>query len=188
LLFQGTADEELVAYDAATGERLWSMGTQTGVLAPPITYSIDGEQYIAVVAGWGAVAANINGASMNADGAKRNVSRILAFKIGGNTELPPLPDLPPAPAPPAEFGSDEQVDAGSRLYARYCSMCHGAGVFGGGAIPDLRHSAMIANSAAFESVVLEGAMLDNGMASFAEVLEEDDAEAVRAFIVNRANQ
>ena len=188
LLFQGNADEELVAYNAETGERLWSMGTQTGVLAPPITYSIDGEQYIAVVAGWGAVYANLMGAVMNTEGTKRNVSRILAFKIGGDVELPPLPALPPAPTPPDDFGTAAQVDSGSRLYARFCSICHGAGVIGGGAIPDLRHSAMISSAEAFEGVVLEGAMLDNGMASFAEVLDEDDAEAVRAFIVNQAHQ
>jgi quinohemoprotein ethanol dehydrogenase len=52
LVFQGTADEELHAYNAESGERLWSMPTQTGVLAPPVTYSVDGEQYVAVVVGW----------------------------------------------------------------------------------------------------------------------------------------
>ncbi len=188
LLFQGNADEELVAYNAETGERLWSAYTQTGVLAPPITYSVDGEQFVAVVAGWGAVYANLMGVVMNPEGKKRNVSRILSFKMGGDAVLPPLPDLPAVPSPPDRFGSEVQVDAGSRLYARYCSICHGAAVIGGGVLQDLRHSAMIGTAGAFQSVVLEGAFLGKGMASFAEVLSEEDAEAVRAFIVDQANQ
>jgi len=188
LVIQGNADEQMVAYSAETGERLWSSPTQTGVLAPPITYSIDGEQYVAVVAGWGAVSANFTGVVLNANGTKRNVSRILAYKIGGNAELPPLPELPALALPPDDFGSESQIQVGSALYMRYCAVCHGVAVVGGGAIPDLRHSAMAASPEAFQSIVLEGTLLDNGMASFAEVLNEEDAEAVRAYIVNVANQ
>jgi mono/diheme cytochrome c family protein len=46
---------------------------------------------------------------------------------------------------------------------------------------------MISSAEAFQSVVLEGAFLDKGMAAFAPVLSEEDAEAVRAFIVSQAN-
>jgi len=188
LVFQGNADGELVAYNAETGERLWSAKTQTGVLAPPVTYSIDGEQYIAVVAGWGAIWGNFLGAVLNSDGSKRNISRILSFRIGGTAELPPLPAMPAAPPPPNDFGSDNQVEAGGSLYTRYCSSCHGVAAISGGVIPDLRHSAMAASAEAFQGVVLNGAMLNKGMASFAEVLSESDAEAIRAFIVRQANQ
>jgi PQQ-dependent dehydrogenase (methanol/ethanol family) len=188
LVIQGNADEQMVAYNAETGEQLWSSPTQTGVLAPPVTYSVDGEQYVAVVAGWGAVSANFTGVVLNAEGTKRNVSRILAYKIGGDAELPPLPEMPARATPPDDFGSESQIQAGGATYMRYCAVCHGVAVIGGGAIPDLRHSAMTANAEVFQSIVLEGAMLDNGMASFAEVLGEEDAEAVRAFIVNQANQ
>jgi len=188
LVFQGTADGEMVAYNAKTGERVWTAPTQTGVLAPPISYSIDGEQYIAVVAGWGAVAANFGGLVLNADGTKRNISRILAFKVGGTAVLPPLPDMPVRVSPPDQFGSAEQVAKGAGLYGRYCAVCHGVTVISGGAIPDLRHTAMTSSADVFQSVVLEGAYLDKGMASFSEVLSEDDAEAVRAYIVMEANK
>ena len=188
LVFQGTADGEMVAYNAKTGERVWTAPTQTGVLAPPISYSIDGEQYIAVVAGWGAVAANFTGLVLNADGTKRNISRILAFKVGGTAVLPPMPDMPVRVSPPDQFGSEEQVAKGAGLYGRYCAVCHGVTVISGGAIPDLRHTAMTSSAAAFRNIVLEGAYLDKGMASFSEVLSEDDAEAVRAYIVMEANK
>ena len=55
LIFQGTSHGQFAAYNAETGEQLWTTEAQTGVVAPPITYSIDGEQYITVVAGWGGV-------------------------------------------------------------------------------------------------------------------------------------
>ncbi len=188
LLFQGTANDELVAYNAETGERLWSADTQTGILAPPITYSIDGEQYVAVVAGWGAVYPNFLGVVLNADGQSMNISRILAFKLGGGAELPPKPEIAAARPAPEMFGSDEQIGEGGVLYTRYCAICHGVAAVSGGILPDLRQSAMISNAQAFNGVVIGGALLDKGMAGWSEVLSDEDAEAVRAFIVAMANQ
>lgn len=188
LVFQGTADGEMAAYNAESGERLWIAPTQTGVLAPPISYAVDGEQYIAVVVGWGAVDANVVGLVLNADGKKRNISRILAFKVGGNAELPPLPEMAARISPPDPFGSEQQVAAGGGLYIRYCTGCHGIAAISGGVLPDLRHTAMTASPEAFNSIVLEGAYLDKGMASYSEVLSETDAEAIRAYIVMEANK
>jgi PQQ-dependent dehydrogenase (methanol/ethanol family) len=188
LVFQGTANDELVAYNATTGERLWAADTQTGVLAAPMTYTVDGEQYVAVVAGWGAVYANLLGVVLNADGQRRNISRILAFKLGGNAELPPKPALTEAPEPPPMFAGQEQVGAGSVLYGKYCALCHGVAAISGGILPDLRHSAYLNTGEAFAAVVLEGALLDKGMAAWSEVLSDEDAEAIRAFVVYMANQ
>jgi alcohol dehydrogenase (cytochrome c) len=53
LVFWGTADGYLKAADAKTGKVLWQFQTGTGIIAPPITWEQDGEQYIAVAAGWG---------------------------------------------------------------------------------------------------------------------------------------
>jgi len=188
LVFQGTADEELVAFNATTGERIWSSDTQTGVLAPPITYSVDGEQYVAVVVGWGAVLPNLFGMLLNADGQRMNISRILAYKINGGAALPPKPALPDIPPAPEMFGSEEQIANGGGLYERYCAICHGITAIAGGAIPDLRHSAFINSQEAFDSIVLEGALLDKGMPSWAQVVSSEDTEAIRAFIVAMANQ
>ncbi len=188
LVFQGTANDELVAYNATTGERLWSTDTQTGVLAPPMSFSVDGEQYIAVVAGWGTVYANLLGVVVNTDGQRRNISRILAYKIGGNAELPPRPDLPDAPPPPPVFGSEALIGAGSSIFNRNCALCHGVAAISGGALPDVRRSAFINSQEAFDSVVLEGILLDKGMPSWAQVVSGEDSEAIRAFIVFMANQ
>ena len=53
LVFWGTPEGFLKAADAKTGKEVWSFQTGTGVVAPPITWEQDGEQYIGVAAGWG---------------------------------------------------------------------------------------------------------------------------------------
>ncbi len=188
LVFQGNSDAELVAYDAANGDSLWSAGTQTGILAPPVSYSVNGEQYVAVVAGWGGITALFLGPIVNEDGSKRNVSRVLAFKLGGTTALPPLPELPPPPPPPDDFGSEDQIAAGAAHYTRICSVCHGVGAISGGVLPDLRHSVYTGDAVAWRSVVIEGALSERGMIAFAPIFSEQDAEAIRAFVAHQANQ
>ncbi len=157
------------------------------MLAPPITYAVDGEQYVALVVGWGAVYANLWGVVMNSDGQQQNISRILAFKIGGEAELPAIPTLTTTWEPPDDFGSAEQVAEGASSYGKYCTICHGIGAVGGGVIPDVRRSAMITSTESFNSVVLDGVLEARGMASFAEALTPDEVESIRAFIVAQAN-
>jgi alcohol dehydrogenase (cytochrome c)/quinohemoprotein ethanol dehydrogenase len=188
LLFQGNSDGELVAYNATTGERLWSGEAQSGITAAPMTYEVAGEQYVAVLAGWGSSAALVVGMLVNADGTKQNISRILAFKIGGKAELPPIPQISQPPEPPSDLGDDELVAKGRLLYAPNCTGCHGLNAVSGGVIPDLRYSATIADSEAFKQIVHDGALAENGMVSFAENLSEEDTEAVRAFLIRRANE
>ncbi len=53
LVFTGTPEGHLKAFDAKTGKELWNFQTGSGVVAPPVTWDMDGEQYIAVVSGWG---------------------------------------------------------------------------------------------------------------------------------------
>jgi len=51
VVFTGTKDRQFLAYDAKTGEQLWRYRTTGGVNAPPITYAVNGRQYVAVAAG-----------------------------------------------------------------------------------------------------------------------------------------
>ena len=53
LVFYGTPEGKLVALDDETGEELWSFQTGSGVVGQPITWDMDGEQYVAVASGWG---------------------------------------------------------------------------------------------------------------------------------------
>ena len=84
LLFQGTGDGRFVAYAADTGKTLWSVPTMIGIIAPPMTYSVDGEQYVAVLAGYGGGGAVTGGDPRTmASGKYLNEGHILAFKLGG---------------------------------------------------------------------------------------------------------
>ena len=53
LVFTGTGDGYLKAFDDKTGKELWSFQTGTGIISPPITWEMDGEQYIGVTTGYG---------------------------------------------------------------------------------------------------------------------------------------
>ncbi|MCP4828092.1 MAG: PQQ-binding-like beta-propeller repeat protein, partial [Proteobacteria bacterium] len=89
LVFQGTADGKFVAFSADTGETLWSFPTQTGVVAAPVTYAIDGEQYVSINVGWGGAFALVFGEFVQAESLP-NVSRVLTFKLGAKGALPPV--------------------------------------------------------------------------------------------------
>ncbi|MFZ1742955.1 MAG: PQQ-dependent dehydrogenase, methanol/ethanol family [Pontixanthobacter sp.] len=189
LVFQGNAGGEFVAYDSKTGKRLWAFDAQTGVIAAPMSFAINGEQYVAVLAGWGGVWDLVGGVLADKGGPVRNVSRLLVFKIGGGAKLPPLPALNEMVFDPPKFtGTAEQAAKGGALYARYCSVCHGDAAVGGAMVPDLRRSGMIANAEAMKSIVIDGALKHNGMVSFKSALGADDAEAIRHYLIKRANE
>jgi alcohol dehydrogenase (cytochrome c) len=58
LVFEGgTNDRMFRAFDARTGEQLWQIKTNSGIIAPPASYEVNGVQYIAVQSGWGVDAA-----------------------------------------------------------------------------------------------------------------------------------
>ena len=57
----GTNDRKIHAFDAATGKLLWEFVTNSGIVAPPSTFTIDGKQYLAVLSGWGGDVRGMNG-------------------------------------------------------------------------------------------------------------------------------
>jgi PQQ-dependent dehydrogenase (methanol/ethanol family) len=177
LVFQGNAGgPEFAAYDARSGARLWTFPTQTGVAAAPISYELDGEQYIAVVPGRAAQ-----------DYYAPNYSRVLVFKRDGGAVLPEPVEYVSAPINPVEqFASQEAIDHGASLFSQNCAGCHGDGGQSRATFPDLRRSVRLGSQAAFDSVVLEGALAENGMASFAAGLDGEDTQALRAYVVSLA--
>ncbi|MEP2236638.1 MAG: PQQ-dependent dehydrogenase, methanol/ethanol family [Alteripontixanthobacter sp.] len=190
LVFQGTAGSEFIAYNAANGDKLWSFPAQTGVVAPPITYEVDGEQYVAVLAGWGgAFALSVDGGIIADKGPVRNISRLLVFKLGADGTLPEEPELAALPLdPPPSRASAATIAAGAKNYARYCAVCHAPGAVGSTLLPDLRRSGALANPVAWLAVVHDGALQDNGMASFSDSLSKEEMQQIREYVIFRANQ
>jgi len=113
---------------------------------------------------------------------------VLVFKVGGSAQLPtPTPVQKLVLNPPAATADAATVAGGRALFAQYCSVCHGEGAVGGGVTPDLRASSFLGNDFWYE-IVLNGAMKDAGMAPFKSVLDQKDAGAIRAYVIQRANE
>lgn len=186
LVFQGTIGASLAAYSADKGKKLWDMPVQNVPVAAPITYMVDGEQYVAVNAGWGGGLAHVERAKYTK--LFLGKPRLLVFKLGGTAKLPPMPAasriVPELQAPPKPTGTPEQVATGEKLYGAHCVLCHGIAARGG--VKDLRHMEP-ATHKDFLDIVLGGKCAANGMASFADTLSKDDAEAIHHYLIARAN-
>ena len=186
LVFQGTGDGRFVAYRADTGEALWQAKAQTGVVAAPVTYTVNGEQYVSVMAGWGGSYALLFGRAAKAMGVQ-SFGRLLTFKLGGSVELPELAKAPPPPEPPPLSASPETVAQGEKLFHRHCVGCHGIGAVGGGVIADLRYARPEVHEA-WNEIVLGGIYRGRGMAPFDKQLTRDGAQAIRAYVIKRAHE
>ncbi len=185
LVFQGTSPGEFIAYSADTGERLWSHNAQTAVLAGPVSYAVDGKQFIAVMAGWGTAFGIESGlAARWADVPALN--RIVAYTLDGDDKLPELPPLPPVPEPPPHTADAGLVADGKLLYHSYCTRCHGDAAISTNVIPDLRE--LNAQShALWDAVVLGGARLAKGMPGFSTLLNKAETDAIHAYVIKRAH-
>jgi PQQ-dependent dehydrogenase (methanol/ethanol family) len=184
LIFQGEGSGEFAAYNSVDGRQLWSAHAGTGIQAAPITYEVDGEQYVAVVGGWGGSLGSFEG-DPGPNPELQAVGRVLAYKLDSDESLPPatvveyrLPDV----AEPEV--SAAALERGSLLFFERCSWCHGYGAVGNGSFPDLRFTSE-ANHGIWNSILLEGAYLSRGMPTFEGVLTEDDAEVIRAYVIRQ---
>ena len=188
LLFEGTAQGIFEAYRADKGQKLWSAEAQSGVVAAPITYTVGKDQYVAMVVGWGGAFPLATGEIAVKVGRPQNISRVLAYKLGGSASLPPLPQLTqPKLNPPQSTANAATIQKGESLFQSYCSTCHGDVAVSGGVLPDLRYSGTLGNSA-WTDVVLGGSLQPFGMVSFSKELSKENAEAIRAYVIFRANQ
>jgi quinohemoprotein ethanol dehydrogenase len=185
LVFQGTADGHLVAYSANKGEKLWEADAQTGLVAAPISYLVDGEQYIAIAAGWGGGFPRFLG-EIAAQNRVHTISRMLVYKLGGTATLPPLPPGPPRSTPPPLTASSASIDRGRALYTANCSVCHGGGAVSGGSTPDLRHMSLETRER-FIGVVLGGLKEPGGMPNFVHRLSIEDVNAINDYLIKRAH-
>ena len=185
LVLQGTSDGRFIAFDAASGEMLWSVDTGQGIIAPPITYMIDEEQYIAVQVGYGGAYA-LAGAFPSANKNPAQNGRMLVFKLGGEEMSPPVQSIAKVnPVVPSMTTDALTIARGEYEYHEHCQFCHGAGVIGGGVIPDLRYLDEVGHKT-FLGVILGGMHSEKGMASFKDVLSLEQANQIQAYIISQA--
>ncbi len=181
LVFQGRADGMLAAYRATDGNQLWQFDAGTGIVAPPMTYLLDGIQYISVMAGWGG-----GGPDPLAGKVKPGYGRILTFAMGATATLnaPAYGHVePPAPAI-AMHAPPKTVHMGKLLFNEQCAGCHGQDAVAG-ALPDLRYASKGVHDQ-FEAIVLGGARASLGMPSFQKILNGEQVRAIQAYVLARA--
>ncbi len=185
LVFQGTSLGYLNAFRADNGQQVWQQKVTSAVVAGPISYAVNGEQYVAFNVGIGGAFPLAFGAVAERSPVLPD-SRLFVFKLGGKATMPEVQRfvrVPPAPPPitaPAEHAAAGQV-----LYANNCSPCHGLSAFSGHALPDLRYLSSEKHEN-FQSIVY-GARAHLGMPAFGGRLEPADIEKVRAYLIQRAH-
>jgi quinohemoprotein ethanol dehydrogenase len=183
LVIRGDTAGFLNVYQSDTGRPLARLDVGTSIMAAPMSYAIDGEQYVAVMAGFGGGGAGVPYAPDSAAYKYGNDGRIVVFKLGGGVVPKPAPLAEqPFVQPIARFGAAPQIAQGEVLYNRYCARCH---AMGRGLLPDLRRLTPELH-AIFPDIVLKGALLPLGMARFDDVLSSDDVNAIHAYLVDQA--
>jgi quinohemoprotein ethanol dehydrogenase len=182
LVFQGDPYGVFRARAADTGRELWTFEAQRGIMAGPVTFRAGGEQYVAVLAGYG----GSMGMATQTDWMRRPPPNgvLLAFKIGGRGKLAKLPPVEQRPY----VASDErftpaQLAEGEAQYFAFCTICHGGPVN-----PDLFRSPLATSGDAWRQVVFDGSLADRGMISFKPWLTAEQVEAIRAYVLAEAKR
>jgi len=186
LVFQGDGAGNLNAYASDTGKRLASIPLGSSIMAAPMTYRVNGVQYIAVMAGLGGGVMGYTFDPATAAYRYGNEGRIITLKLNGPPPpLPPVATDQPLPAElPLRPTNAAAIAQGEVLYNRYCGRCH---LFGRAMLPDLRRLTP-ATHAIFNQIVRGGAYSPMGMGRFDDVLSSEDTEAIHAYIIDQAWQ
>ncbi len=194
LVFSGNHSGEFVAYDAKTGEKLWSADTQARIVAAPATFEANGAQHVALLAG----ARGLPPEQERTNPISANNSRVLVYRLGATGTLPATLEEASAGAsgsdgvrinPPLLEANNETVAEGEQLYGANCAICHGpASVPAAGAVaPDLRYSGLLVYDRQWDEAVLEGNRAQRGMPGFSATLSDEQSEAIRHYVIKRAN-
>ena len=185
LVFQGSADGYLTAYDASSGAVRWRAPAGGVIRAAPSTVMVDGRQFIIVPAGRPTTSLTSTGfADLSSTQRARSQPRLLAFALGGEADTPAWAEPTWIPQPPIARMDPQLAGDGARAYQSYgCAACHGeGGESQGGTVPDLRAS--VPASLEHLQVVLGGAMKSTGMPAFE--VDDETAKSLLAFMVNSA--
>jgi len=173
LVFQGSADGRFLAFNAENGRELWEWRIGTGIGAGPITYEVDGQQYVTIVAGWGGAFA-LGGGPAAQQGNSDARGRVVTFAI-------PSAALPATSAVKDILDKEGALGDGGRLYHNNCAECHGGGgVSGTRGIPDLRDTTLPYE--AFDAVVRQGLKVHNGMPNLARWVTASDTALIKKWL------
>ncbi|HTQ98716.1 MAG TPA: PQQ-dependent dehydrogenase, methanol/ethanol family [Candidatus Acidoferrum sp.] len=182
LVFQGGADGKLRAFTADKGELSWEVNLGVGIMAPPVTYELDGKQYLSVLAGWGGSSGLIGPSNT---GEYKPIGRLWTFVLGGDKNIVPVKGMPLPELTAIAFDNNKKVLAhGEDIYGKHCMLCHGAGGVSGGTLADLRYAAP-ATYDNILNIVRHGAYAPSmGMPNLGEWVTDDDVLAVKNWLLS----
>ncbi len=194
LLFQGRADGRILAYDATTGEELWNFNAGLGMTAAPITYELNGRQYVSILVGWGGGSAGLGSLFSTEEFSARHLGwdygkhmrRLVTFSLEGTADMPALP--PPHFAKPIEapdFEIDPALAEQGAVEYGACTSCHGLDALASGMAPDLRASTIALDAESFSAVVRDGALVARGMPGTPGITD-GQLDALQHYIRQRA--
>jgi quinohemoprotein ethanol dehydrogenase len=183
LVFQGLGSGELVVYAADSGRRLTAVRTGSHIMAAPMTYAVNGQQYVAVQVGYGGTGVGVPFPPSSAAARFQNINRIIALKLGNRPVPTPPPRVDePFPAPPPATSAAAVVARGKVKFFEDCAGCH---AFGANITVDLR-KLPAGIHAAFKDIVLKGVLASQGMERFDDLLTGEDVDAIHAYLIEES--
>ncbi len=197
LVFSGHNNGDLVAYNAETGEELWSFQTGAGANTTPAIFEWEGTEYVAFYAGGNSLAASSHGDDMwlfSLDGEIEPAAEGAEAEQGEHAgEEAPKGEVDESEGSPSEAEGKEgagkeaaggDAAAGKEVFADNCSICHGFDGEGGNGGPDLTTQPLAQTvNGAIKQVTNGG----GGMPAFGETLSTAEIEDVAAYVAEVIN-
>jgi quinohemoprotein ethanol dehydrogenase len=183
LVFEGTADGKVMAVDAENGKLLWEVNTGSGIIGTPITYQVDGRQYVSIAAGWGGVVGLSSKFTKDVF-----PGTVYTFALDAQTAMPQYAKGEQKELINLDFrATKEELERGGMLYMQSCSVCHGTIGDGPGSLPDLAYSSEGVHKV-FNDIVLKGGLLAKGMPAFSDRLSEQQVREIHHYILSTAKE
>lgn len=175
LVFVGHNDGRIIAYDAKTGDQVWEYMTDAGANAPPISYEVDGVQYISILSAGNALAGSKHG------------DKLFTFALNGKGKINKVEDTKKVEGNKSEDKADAisedtasaGTEDGMKLFKNTCLSCHGDQGTGGHNGPDLQISKVTSDKNAVIERIKKGG---STMPAFEGMLTEEEINALADYV------
>lgn len=170
LVFVGHNDGRIIAFDAKTGDQVWEYMTDAGANAPPISYEVDGVQYISIYSAGNALSGSKHG------------DKVYTFALDGKGKINKAEDSKKENEDSEETADDTasaNSDDGMKLYKNTCLSCHGNQGTGGHNGPDLQISKVTSDKDAVIERIKNGG---SSMPAFEGQLTEEEINSIAEYV------